>query len=184
MNSKIFLALALVTFLIFPSPGFSKEVIRSLEGIVTKVSDGDTIQVHSGGTKLKIRLYGIDSPETEKINRRTGRVSKPGQPYGGEAEDALNGKIGGKSVRIDVVDIDKYKRLVSIVWLGSRNINKEMVAQGYAWAYKKYLSTPYASEFIKTEEHARSKRIGLWEHYNPTAPWQFRKLQREIMHKQ
>jgi endonuclease YncB( thermonuclease family) len=104
---------------------------------------------------------------------------RPGQPYGGEAEDALNGKIGGKSIRIDVVDVDKYKRLVSIVWFGSRNINEEMVAEGWSWAYRKYLSRPYASEFISAEAQARTKRIGLWKEYNPLPPWQFRKLQRD-----
>ena len=129
MKSKVFLILVLLAFVTFPSQGFSKEIIRSLDGVVTKIVDGDTIHVQSDGTKLKIRLYGIDAPETEKINRRTGRVSKLGQPYGREAETALQAKVGGQRVRVDVVDIDRYKRLVSIIWLGSRNINEEMVVR-------------------------------------------------------
>jgi len=51
-------------------------VIRTVEGTVTKVSDGDTLQVITPeGTKLRVRLYGCDAPETEKVNRRTGQIS-------------------------------------------------------------------------------------------------------------
>lgn len=54
-------------------PALAKDTIRILEGIVSKVSDGDTVQVRDAlGTKVKVRLYGIDAPETEKMNRQTG----------------------------------------------------------------------------------------------------------------
>lgn len=102
---------------------FAKEPIRTIEGTVTKVSDGDTIHVTDGyGTKVKVRFYGIDAPETEKSNKKTGRVSKPGQPFGEEAFNALRGKIFRKRVRLEITEIDKYKRSVAIVWLGNRNI--------------------------------------------------------------
>ncbi len=96
------------------------------------MSDGDTVQVRDAmGTKVKVRLYGIDAPETEKRNRKTGRVSKPGQPYGEEALQALKEKIGGQRVRVKVRDIDRYRRAVSVVRLGSRDINREMVREGF-----------------------------------------------------
>jgi len=156
---------------------FAKSPIRSIEGIVTKVSDGDTIQVtDSLGTKVKVRFYGIDCPETEKSNKKTGHVSKPGQPYGDDAFRALQGKLQRQRVRLEVMDIDRYGRTVSIVWLGNRNINREMVAEGWAWAYRQYLDRPHASEYIQAEELARSKRIGLWQQINPQPPWEFRKM--------
>ncbi len=112
-------------------PAIAKDPIRIIEGIVSKVSDGDTIQLKDPlGTKVKIRLYGIDAPETEKSNRKTGRVSKPGQPYGEEAFEALKGKIDSQRVKVEVMDIDRYRRAVSIIWLGNRNINREMVREG------------------------------------------------------
>ena len=50
----------------------TKEPIRTEEGIVRKVADGDTVTVVTDeGTRLKVRLYGIDTPETPKMNRRT-----------------------------------------------------------------------------------------------------------------
>jgi len=84
------LCLILLSYL----PAIAKEPVRTIEGIVTKVSDGDTINVQDSlGTKVKIRLYGIDAPETEKSNNKTGRISKPGQPYGDEAWKALDAKV-------------------------------------------------------------------------------------------
>lgn len=71
---------------------------------------------------------------------------------------------------------DQYKRSVGIVYLNSKNINQEMVAQGYAWAYRQYLDTPYKSEYIQLEEQARSKKLGLWQQNNPQ-PW---KVQEEF----
>lgn len=163
-------------FLLTPFHTFAKSPIRTLDGQVTKVSDGDTIQVKDDlGTKVKIRLYGIDAPEIEKVNKKTGRISKPGQPFGVEAWKALEDKIYRKRVNVEVVDIDQYKRLVSTVWLERRNINQEMVTEGWAWAYRQYLDRAYASEFIKMEEQARAKRLGLWQQNNPQPPWEFRK---------
>jgi micrococcal nuclease len=155
---------------------FAKEPVRTIEGTVVKVSDGDTIQVvDSLGTKVKVRFYGIDCPETEKSNHKTGRVFKPGQPYGEEAFRALQGKLQRQHVRLDVMDTDRYGRTVSIVWLGDRNINLEMVAEGWAWAYTQYLDRPHASEYLQAEEQARAKRLGLWQQSNPQPPWEFRK---------
>ncbi|GFO63642.1 thermonuclease family protein [Geomonas paludis] len=160
-------------------PSWAKEPIRVLEGVVSKVSDGDTVQVQDTlGTKVKVRLYGIDAPETEKRNRKTGRVSKPGQPFGEEAFQALKGKIGGQRVTVEVRDIDRYRRAVSLVRLGKRDINQEMVREGFAWAYRQYLDRPYASEYIQAEEEARRERRGLWRLGNPQPPWEFRRLSR------
>jgi endonuclease YncB( thermonuclease family) len=127
------------------------------------------------GTKVKIRLYGIDAPETEKRNRKAGRISKPGQPYGEEAFLALKGKVGGQYVKVEVLDIDRYRRAVSVIWYGNRDINQEMVREGSAWAYRQYLDRPYASEYIQAEEDARRKKRGLWRLGNPQPPWEFRK---------
>jgi len=94
--------------LLLITPSFAKEPIRSIEGIVSKISDGDTIHVTDQlGTKVKVRFYGIDCPETEKSNRKTGRVSKAGQPYGEEAYRALQGKLQRQHVRLDVMDVNR-----------------------------------------------------------------------------
>jgi micrococcal nuclease len=168
--------LAGLTTLLPASLSFAREPIRTVTGTVTKVSDGDTIQVTTPErTKLRVRLYGIDAPETPKINQRTGRVNKPGQPYGKESWKALEGKIMGKQVQLEISDIDKYKRMVGIIWIGNRNINLEMVQEGYAEAYLEHLKEPYRSQFIRAEKEARSARRGIWSLSGYERPSDFRK---------
>ncbi|OGP73239.1 MAG: hypothetical protein A2W09_01545 [Deltaproteobacteria bacterium RBG_16_50_11] len=80
-RSTIILLLATVSLLAHSIQ--SHAVIRTVEGIVKKVADGDTLTVVTHeGTKLRVRLCGIDAPEI----RHNGL---PGQPYGGEAKAAL-----------------------------------------------------------------------------------------------
>jgi micrococcal nuclease len=178
-NDMKALILSLAIFLLTAVPSLGKGPVRTIEGLVTKVSDGDTITVIADNAKLKVRLYGIDAPELEKTNRRTGRISKAGQPYGDEAFQVLRNKVYGRLVTLEVMNVDRYRRLVAIVWLGSGNINREMVRRGLAWAYREYLARPYASEYLDAEERARKDGLGLWRQFNPMPPWEFRKQLRK-----
>ena len=85
----------------------------------------------------------------------------------------------GKKVKVQIMDIDRYRRMVAVLYLGDRDINREMVKGGYAWAYREYLKGPYASEYIDAENDARSKHLGLWQQPNPQPPWEFRKRMRK-----
>lgn len=142
---------------------------RTVEGVVTHVSDGDTLWVRTAEHReLKIRLYGIDAPE---VRHR----EKPGQPFGRQAASSLRSKVRGKHVSVEVRDIDRYGRLVGIVRFKGRDINLEMVDEGWAWAYRAYLERPYASEYIEAEKKARARKYGLWKETNPQPPWEFRR---------
>jgi micrococcal nuclease len=178
---KVFLTvfITITSLLVCISLLSAKSPMRTVEGVVVKVTDGDTIKVEtSERTILRVRLYGIDAPETEKYSRRTGRISKAGQPYGEEAYRALESRILGKKVKVDIIDIDRYKRMVGIVYLDSGDINLEMVKKGWAWAYREYLKGSYASEYLDAEKEARAKKLGLWKQANPQPPWEFRRLMR------
>lgn len=169
-RSAILLPLALAVFVSLSNSSFAET--RTIEGFVQKVSDGDTITlVTRAGAKLRVRLYGIDAPEVrhEKI---------PGQLYGEEAKRVLTGKVMRKEVTLTIQDRDQYKRIVGIIKIGDRNINEEMVREGWAWAYREYLRGPYVSEFINAEKEAREKKLGLWHYANPTPPWEYRAVQR------
>jgi micrococcal nuclease len=151
--------------------------VRTATGKVTKVSDGDTIHVTTPEqTQLTVRLYGIDAPETPKINQRTGRINKPGQPMGEEAWGALRAKILGRTVRLDIMDIDRYKRMVGIIWTDNRNINLEMVKEGFAETYIEYLrGEPYRQQFIRAQEKAQVSKRGIWALSHYERPADFRK---------
>jgi endonuclease YncB( thermonuclease family) len=142
---------------------------RVLEGMVKAVYDGDTVLLATREeSRLKVRLYGIDAPETKKPD-------KPGQSYGDIAKRTLMYKIMGRRVLAEIIDIDQYKRAVAVIRYEGRDINREMVSEGWAWAYRHYLQAPYESEYIGSENRARSRRAGLWRESNPQPPWEFRK---------
>jgi endonuclease YncB( thermonuclease family) len=130
-----------------------------------RIVDGDTI--HIG--KTKIRLHGIDAPETKQECYRVG-----GSPYrcGEAATDALRVIIGADPVRCDGGAYDRYKRLIAVCFAGTKDLNAEMVRQGWALAYRKY-STAYVAE----EANAKAKKLGLWRGQF-VAPWDWRRGKR------
>ena len=173
---SVFILMPLLFLSALAAASYGQDVMRTVTGTVVKISDGDTIHLNTPEqTKLKVRLYGIDAPETDKINNHTRRISKTGQPYGEEAKNALENKIRGRQVKLDILDIDKYRRMVGIVYLGGRNINLEMVKEGYAEAYIEYLKDPYKKDFLKAEREARLLKKGIWSLSEYERPRDFRK---------
>ncbi len=85
-----------------------------------------------------------------------------GTPYGKESWKALERKIMGKQVRLDIIELDRYRRMVSMVWIDERNINLEMVREGHAEAYIEYLKEPYKPQFMSAQHEAQLKKIGIW----------------------
>jgi endonuclease YncB( thermonuclease family) len=161
---KIYLAI-LLQILLLTSPAHAG---RTVEGMVRAVYDGDTVLLTTREeSRLKVRLYGIDAPETRKPD-------KAGQPYGDVAKRTLMYKIMGRRVVAEIVDIDQHQRAVAVIRHEGRDINREMVAEGMAWAYRQYLQGAYASEYISSENRARSRRAGIWRESKPQPPWEFR----------
>ena len=144
--------------------------IRTITATITKISDGDTVQaITPEGTKLKVRLYGIDAPETPK-----GKI--PGEPFGNDSRDYLATLVSRKSVRVEIRDVDRYRRMVAVLWIGERNVNLEMLSSGMAEAYKEYLRMPYRSPFLQAEQEAKAQGKGIWSQGSRyERPSQFRK---------
>lgn len=146
----------LSALLIFCATASQATPLRTVTATITKITDGDTVQaVTPEGTKLKVRLYGIDAPETAK-----GKI--PGEPFGNDARDYLASLVGQRSVRVEIRDIDRYRRMVAIIWLNERNVNLEMVSAGMAEAYGEYLKQPYRAPFLQAELEAKAQRKGIW----------------------
>ncbi len=142
----------------------------TLEGFCIGVKDGDTIKVRTVRGDLDIRLYGIDTPETQKRG-------KPGQPFGRQATNFTNKLVRKKHVVLDIVDTDRYGREIAIVHINNLILNKELVAHGYAWVYRKYCKANFCSDWLKLEAAARENKSGLWRDTNPINPaiWRKRK---------
>lgn len=157
--------LVLLQILVLTSPVYAGRII---EGMVKAVYDGDTVLLTTREeSRLKVRMYGIDAPETRKPD-------KPGQPYGDISKRTLMYKIMGRRVTVEIMDIDQYKRAVAVIRYQGKDVNREMVAEGMAWAYRQYLHGAYESDYIGSEKQARSRRAGLWREPNPRPPWEFR----------
>ncbi|HSD52181.1 MAG TPA: thermonuclease family protein [Candidatus Methylomirabilis sp.] len=126
---------------------------RTLVAKVERVSDGDTLTaLTSEGTKLKIRLLGIDAPGVP-------HGGKPGQPFGKEARDYLDHVVGGKTIRVDAYGPDTYHRVLAVVWDEQININLLIVAMGYAEVYRGAPCQVYCQEL--EEAKARRDRVGM-----------------------
>jgi micrococcal nuclease len=128
----------------------------SFQGKVVGVSDGDTIKVLKDGKQVKIRLAAIDCPEKK-------------QPYGQKAKQFTSDMVAGKVVKVWETDTDRYGRIVGFVFIGDKNLNKELLSAGLAWHYKQYSRDP---EMAKLEFEARSAKRGLWAEPDPAAPWE------------
>jgi endonuclease YncB( thermonuclease family) len=72
-------------------------------------------------------------------------------------------------VSVEVTDIDRYDRLVGKIWLGDRDINRELVREGNARVYRQYLED---RSLLKDEAYAKDSELGLWSLSNPVAPWE------------
>ena len=123
-----------------------------------KVVDGDTIHIKS----YKIRLEGIDAPEMKQ---------KCKKPYlkimffnfqkdyycGQMSKKKLVQKIGNKPVKCILLGKDRYKRYLAKCLKGTINLNRWMVRNGYAIAYRKY-----SKIYIPDENFAKEEKLGLW----------------------
>jgi endonuclease YncB( thermonuclease family) len=131
------------------------------QGNVIGVSDGDTIAVMHEGKEEKIRLYGVDCPEKH-------------QDFGQKAKKFTSDMVFGKTVNVDCVSTDRYKRTVGLVYIEGKCLNEELIRSGFAWVYKQYCDKPQCKDWLKLEQTAREGKLGLWSMPNPVPPWKFR----------
>ena len=126
--------------------------------LCTRVIDGDTIVVDMSGKEERVRLIGVDTPETV-------HPEKPVEYFGKEASEFTKNMVEGKELRLeyDWQKRDKYGRLLAYVYLMDGTfLNAEIIKQGYGFAYTKF-PFKYLEEFRKYEREARESGRGLWE---------------------
>jgi endonuclease YncB( thermonuclease family) len=143
---------------------------QTLSGRVVRIADGDTITVlDASNTQHRIRLQGIDAPESK-------------QDFGTQSKKKLSGLIFGKDVEVVYEKTDQYGRLLGKVLLDGRDINLEQVRSGMAWHFKEYEREQSIEDrelYARAEDEARSARRGLWVDKNPVEPGEFRRTERQ-----
>jgi len=128
---------------------------------VRSVTDGDTLAVTLNGTVEKVRLNGIDCPESD-------------QPFGMQATQLTKQLVREKSVTVTDFGRDKYHRTIGqIVLPDGRILNHELVKEGFCWWYRKY--APGDATLERLEIEAREAKRGLWADPTSIPPWEWRK---------
>ena len=155
-------AISLMLVLLFPF-GVSAD---TLNGKVVKITDGDTLVVlDADNTQHKIRLSGIDAPESN-------------QPFGKRSKEALSALVAGQRVEVDWHKHDRYGRIVGKVIAQGKDVNLDQVRTGMAWWYRKYANEQSLVDqgiYAAAEAKARVTGVGLWTDKDPIAPWDWRK---------
>ena len=137
------------------------------EGRIVSVYDGDTLTIEPvyGGKRIKVRLHGIDSPERK-------------QPYGEIARSFIHKNFLYKTFIIKEIDIDRYKRVVAILYLKNGISLQEILLQyGMAWVWPRYCNN--CEEWEDVQNKSKQDNIGLWGTHNPIPPWEWRKLRKK-----
>ena len=139
------LVLVLVVFL-----HLNTKIIASEISGFAVVTDGDTIKISNN----KIRLHGIDAPEKKQ------NCTKNAKEYncGIVATEALINKISKNVVKCLIQkNKDRYNRFIGVCFVDQENLNKWMVKNGYAVAYRRY-----SKNYILDEDSAKKNKLGLW----------------------
>ena len=137
--------------------------LADVAGVAT-VIDGDTIEVHG----QRIRLHGIDAPESRQLCRLDGKL----WPCGKDAANALAKKIARRPVTCEDLGRDRYKRMVARCTVAGEDLGEWMVSQGWALAYRRY-----SRDYVDQEADARAARRGIWAG-EFVKPWEWRRGKR------
>ena len=128
---------------------------------VIKITDGDTIKINGE----KIRFSGIDTPELKQTCIKNGVKNSCGI----KAKEMLIDKISNKKVSCIRDGKDQFKRTLAECFVNNESLSRYLVRSGYAFAYRKY-----SKKFIKDEDYARMKKIGMWS-MEFEYPWNYRR---------
>jgi micrococcal nuclease len=130
---------------------------------VLYVTDGDTIHVRIEGKEEKVRLLGINAPETAKPD-----LHQEGQCYADEAKVRLKELVGGKKVTMSLdsrsSNRDKYGRLLRYLFVEGEqtSVNETLVREGFARHYTAARLASY-KQYAGYEEDAKKQNVGLWK---------------------
>ena len=133
----------------------------TFHGVVSHVTDGDTLWVKPGGhgEAIEIRLVDLDAPENC-------------QPFGPQARKALAARVLRQAVEVRTRGVDEYQRTLARVRHRGQDVNAWLVREGHAWSGSFHGKRgPYA----RLEDEARAAHRGLWANAGAVEPRQFRR---------
>ena len=146
-----------ILFFILTSNVLAEEIIG-----IPRIVDGDTIHIN----EYKIRLEGIDAPEIKqkckkeklKISSIIGFTFYNNYNCGEVSKEKLKVKIDRSKIKCISSSKDRYERYLAKCFKDKINLNRWMVRNGHAVAYKRY-----SKEFLTDEDFAKENKLGLWQ---------------------
>ena len=142
-NNVINCTAVLLAFL--ASPAFAQAPVFG----AGQAKDGDSLMVGA----REVRLFGIDAPEYDQSCQRAGQD----WPCGSAAADKLAQLVTGKNVVCSSAGTDQHRRLLGRCMVGATDVNRAMVASGYAVAFRRY-----SSDYVSAEDSAKANKRGMW----------------------
>jgi len=123
--------------------------VADVEGSV-RVIDGDTFDV--GGTR--VRIHGIDAPEHDQTC-----INAEGVEWacGAYVSEDIASRYDGTTATCQMIEIDRYNRVVAKCFVNGRDVGETIVADGYAEAYRRY-----SMDYDLAEKAAQVRGVGLW----------------------
>lgn len=159
---------ARIVLLLLGSACAAAATAAELASTVVRVIDGDTVVVLDAGRQQhRIRLSGIDAPETR-------------QAFSQRSRQALAADVHQREVVVEWDKRDVYGRIVGKILVDGTDVNLEQVRRGLAWHFRRYAKEQPPQDrvaYARAEDEARAAQRGLWRDPQPVAPWEFRRAQ-------
>ncbi|MFD0682425.1 MULTISPECIES: thermonuclease family protein [unclassified Paenibacillus] len=150
---------------------------KLIDAKVSRVIDGDTLEVTIDGKKETVRMILVDTPETKKPNT-------PVQPFGPEASAFTKETLEGKDIKLerDVTERDQYKRLLYYVYVGDKMFNEILLEKGLARVAVYPPDVKYVDRFRELQKSAQMAKIGIWsiENYATDKGYDESKVQKSV----
>lgn len=130
--------------------------------VVTRVVDGDTVILNIGGQEERVRLIGIDTPESVHPDQ------EKNVEYGKIASDFTRSSLEGKKVKmeLDVQERDQYGRILAYLYLDGQMFNKILLEEGHAKVSTYPPNVKYVDDFTALQQKAREEKKGVWAYEN------------------
>ena len=161
---RIALLTACCSALLFCMPAAAAQHFFNVR--ILQISDGDTLVIETADkSRIKVRLSGIDAPESK-------------QAFGIESRLRLAQLLTGRELNLDCLKTDRYARQVCRVFADNEDVSLLMLRAGAAWWFLRYAKEQPAAErrdYAAAENDARTHSVGLWAAAAPVPPWDWRK---------
>lgn len=166
--NKLIATIILCVFAANATAGFNckQHAGETVSATLSSVSDGDTSSFHTQYGYVDIRYWGVDTPESEWPERW------PAQSHSSKAKQFNQSELSQGRITLKFTGDKTYRRCVAEVFIRGKSLSLSLIENGHGWWNSKY--APDYTELELAQESAKFKKLGLWSHPNPEAPWDFR----------